>query len=214
MATFKTQVEDLTGALNDDAAITQWLTDGARLVLDNLPTDKLERAAGKDDFTGSISVEGKRIVSVLRKDAGNSDRKMPCRKLSPDMLGKVEDTDYMEAATTSDPAYIIFNNELNTFPASVASNDSRLIAITTSITVAHGAELIANFPDEAEQVVVLYAARNGLERLVSNANADEDPELVASLVGQYRLIDAQYKEALSIVGVDKLYVEKDLPDRR
>ena len=52
MATFKTQVEDLTGALNDDAAITQWLTDGARLVLDNLPTDKLERAAGKDDFTG------------------------------------------------------------------------------------------------------------------------------------------------------------------
>ena len=41
------------------------------------------------------------------------------------MLGKVEDTDYMEAATTSDPAYIIFNNELNTFPASLEPQSNR-----------------------------------------------------------------------------------------
>jgi hypothetical protein len=60
----------------------------------------------------------------------------------------------------------------------------------------------------------LYAARNGLERLVSNANADEDPELVSSLVAQYQLVDRQYKEGLQILGIDKLYVEKDLPDRR
>ena len=214
MATYKAQVEDLTGALNDDDAISQWLTDGARLVLDNLPTDKLERITEKELFTNTTTSQGKRIFEVLRKDASNSDRFMPCRKLSPQLLGKVEDTDYMEAATTSDPAYIVFDNAIQTFPGSAASSDSMVLYVDTSITVAHGDSSIDDIPDEAEHVVVFYAARNGLERLVSNANADEDPELVSSLVAQYQLVDRQYKEGLQILGIDKLYVEKDIPDRR
>jgi len=173
--TFKTRVEDLTGAVGDDNALTTWLTAGARSVLNILPITKLERIAGKDDFTSAIDVEGKKIISVLRKDAGNSNLRMPCRKLPPSMMGRVDDTNYMEAASASDPAYIIFNNELNTFPASVSSNDSRLIAIDTSITVAHGdgSSGIANFPDEAEDAVVLYAARNALERLMNDLQSNE-----------------------------------------
>jgi len=216
MATYKAQVEDLTGALNDDDAISQWLTDGARLVLDNLPLDKLERVTEELDFTNSTTSKGKRIHQVLRKDAANSNRFMPCRELSPAFIGKVLDTDYMEAATTSDPAYILHNHLIETFPASAASLDSRVIYIDTSVELAAGAQggSVEDIPQEAELVIVLYAARNGLERLVSNANADEDPELVASLIGQYRLVDAQYKEGLQVLGIDKLYIEKDLPDRR
>ena len=216
MATYKAQVEDLTGALNDDDAISQWLTYGARLVLDNLPLDKLERVTEELDFTNSTTSKGKRIHQVLRKDAANSNRFMPCRELSPAFIGKVLDTDYMEAATTSDPAYILHNHLIETFPASAASLDSRVIYIDTSVELAAGAQggSVEDIPQEAELVIVLYAARNGLERLVSNANADEDPELVASLIGQYRLVDAQYKEGLQVLGIDKLYIEKDLPDRR
>ena len=216
MATYKAQVEDLTGALNDDDAISQWLTDGARLVLDNLPLDKLKRVAEELDFTNSTTSKGKRIHQVLRKDAGNNSRFMPCRELSPAFLGKVLDTDYMEAATTSDPAYILHNGLIETFPVSAASLDSRVIYIDTTITLAAGAEggSVEDIPQEAESVIVLYAARNGLERLVSNANADEDPELVASFIGQYQLVDRQYKEGLQVLGIDKLYVEKKLPDRR
>ena len=216
MATFGTQVEDLTGSLNDNTAIGQWLTDGARLVLDNLPLDKLERVTEELDFTNSTTSKGKRIHQVLRKDANNSSRFMPCRELSSAFLGKVVDTDYMEAATTSDPAYILHNGLIETFPASASSLDSRVIYIDTSITVADNDSPggIEDLPQEAESVIVLYAARNGLERLVSNANADEDPELVSSLVAQYQLVDRQYKEGLQILGIDKLYVEKDLPDRR
>jgi len=216
MATYKAQVEDLTGALNDDDAISQWLTDGARLVLDNLPLDKLERVTEELDFTNSTTSKGKRIHQVLRKDVNNSSRFMPCRELSPAFLGKVIDEDYMEAATTSDPAYILHNGLIETFPVSAASLDSRVIYVDTTITLAAGAEggSVEDIPQEAESVIVLYAARNGLERLVSNANTDEDPELVASLIGQYRLVDAQYKEGLQVLGIDNLYVEKELPDRR
>lgn len=216
MATFGTQVEDLTGSLSDNTALTQWLTDGARMVLDNLPLDKLERVTEHVDFTNSVSSQGKRIHQVLRQDASNGNKQMPCRKLSPAFLGKVTDADYMEAATTSDPAYIIHNHLIQTFPASASGSDSRVIYVDTSITVSYSDSpgSIEDLPQEAESVIVLYAARNGLERLVSNANVDEDPELVASLIGQYRLVDAQYKEGLQVLGIDKLYVEKDLPDRR
>ena len=216
MATFGTQVEDLTGSLSDNTALTQWLTDGARMVLDNLPLDKLERVTEHVDFTNSVSSQGKRIHQVLRQDASNGNKQMPCRKLSPAFLGKVNDTDYMEAATTSDPAYILHNHLIETFPASASGSDRRVIYIDTSITVAYDASpgSIEDLPQEAESVIVLYAARNGLERLISNANVDEDPELVASLIAQYQLVDRQYKEGLQILGIDKLYIEKDLPDRR
>jgi len=214
MATFKAQVEDYVAGIGDDDALSQWLTDGARLVLEALPSDKLERITEELDFTNSVSSKGKRIHQVLRKDAANNSRFMPCRELSSAFLGKVLDTDYMEAATTSDPAYILHDNLIETFPASVASLDSRVIYVDSSITVAHSESSIPDIPDEAECVVVLYAARSAQAYKIKDANIDEDPELVASLIAQYNVIDAQYKEKIQLLGLDKLYVEKELPDRR
>tara|TARA_R100000742_G_C4260330_1_gene78142 strand:- start:141 stop:752 length:612 start_codon:yes stop_codon:yes gene_type:complete len=199
MATFKAQVEDLTGALSDDGAITQWLTDGARLVLDALPPGKLERITEKENFTTTTTSRGKRIFTVHRKDANNSSLYMPCRKLSANSLGQVENSSYMEYATTSDPAYIVHNNLIQTYPSSAASNDSMVLYVDTTITVAYGDDSIADLPSEAEQTVVLYAARNGLERLISDANVAEDTELVASLAEQYKALDAQFKEQLAIL---------------
>ena len=214
MATFKAQVEDYVAGIGDDDALSQWLTDGARLVLEALPSDKLERITEELDFTNSTSSKGKRIHQVLRKDAANNSRFMPCRELSSAFLGKVLDEDYMEAATTSDPAYILHNHLIETFPASAASLDSRVIYVDSSITVAHSANSIPDIPDEAECVVVLYAARSAQAYKIKDANIDEDPELVASLIAQYNVIDAQYKEKIQLLGLDKLYVEKELPDRR
>ena len=210
MANFKTQVEDLTGSLNDDAAITQWLTDGARLMLNVLPLSILSRVASTTNYTTPVNVEGKKIISVLRKDSTlflSYDKYMPCRELSPSFIGKVQDEDYMEYASASDPAYIIENNLLTIYPASA---DGKIVNINTSITVDYNSSSITNFPDEAEFAVVLYAARNGLERLISNLNVDEDPELAASYINQYTLIDRRYKEALQLLGIEKIYVEKKL----
>ena len=214
MATFKAQVEDYVAGIGDDDALSQWLTDGARLVLEALPTDKLERITEKEFFTNTTTSQGKRIFEVLRKDASNSDRLMPCRKLSPQLLGKVEDTDYMEAATTSDPAYIVFDNAIQTFPSSASGSDSMVLYVDTSITVAHSDSSIADVPDEAECVVVLYAARSAQAYKIKDANIDEDTELVSALIAQYNVIDTQYKEKIQLLGIDKLYVEKELPDTR
>ena len=195
---FKNQVDALTGfASTEDDALSDWLTAGARSVLNILPLNKLERIASNENFTNNIDVEGKKILAVVRKDNNHASKiYTPCRKLPPSMMGRVNDTNYMEAASESDPAYIIQNDVLNTYPASNASSDSRVVFVNSSITSAHGDTSISNFPDEAEYAVVLFAARQALERKISDANVDEDIELVGALSAQYQIIDAQYKEQI------------------
>ena len=195
---FKNQVDALTGfASTEDDALSDWLTAGARSVLNILPLNKLERIASNENFTNNIDVEGKKILAVVRKDNNHASKiYTPCRKLPPSMMGRVNDTNYMEAASESAPAYIIQNDVLNTYPASNASSDSRVVFVNSSITSAHGDTSISNFPDEAEYAVVLFAARQSLERKISDANTDEDIELVGALSAQYQIIDAQYKEQI------------------
>ena len=195
---FKDQVDALTGfGTTENDALSDWLTAGARSVLNSLPLNKLERIASNENFTNNIDVEGKKILAVVRKDNNHASKiYTPCRKLPPSMMGRVNDTNYMEAASESDPAYIIQNDVLNTYPASNSSSDSRVVFVNSSITSAHGDTSISNFPDEAEYAVVLFAARQALERKISDANVDEDIELVGALSAQYQIIDAQYKEQI------------------
>ena len=181
MATFQVQLEDIAGGSSvDTTAMSDWLTSGARTVLNILPPNKLMRIASNENFTNTVNVEGKKVISVLRRDENNSGIAMPCRLLSPSMMGRVNDYNYMEAATTSDPAYIIFDKLLNIYPTVVSSNHSRLVAIDTSITVAYSESAIDNFPDEAEYAVVLFAARNYLQRLMNNVTTSlSDLSIVA-----------------------------------
>ena len=176
MATFQVQLEDIAGAQDtpDTTAMTDWLTAGARTVLSILPLSKLERTTEEASFTNTTTSEDKRIVEVLRKDASNSNKLMVCRKLTTKSLVRVEDISYMEEATVSDPAYILHDNQIQTFPSSSASNDSLVLFVDSDITVAYSASSIANLPDEAEKAVVLYAARNYLQRLMTDVmnNAD------------------------------------------
>tara|TARA_R110002051_G_scaffold175632_2_gene245684 strand:+ start:1817 stop:3124 length:1308 start_codon:yes stop_codon:yes gene_type:complete len=200
MATFQVQIEDLTGSVSDTAALSSWLTDGARSILNILPLTTLERVVSTDAFTNTIDIEGKKVFSVVRRDDNHSSKAfMPCRKLSSSMMGRVSDTNYMEAASESDPAYIIQGDVLNTYPGSNQSSDSRLTYINMGITVAFGDSAIANFPDEAEAAVVLYATRNGLQRLMNDlhSNSDIDTALTA--------INAELDETLTIA--DSMHAE-------
>ena len=191
MATFQVKLQDLAGAQDtpDTTAMSDWLTAGAREVLEILPPNKLMRIASNENFTNTVDVEGKKVISVLRRDENNSGIAMPCRLLSPSMMGRVNDSNYMEAATTSDPAYIIFDKLLNIYPTVVSSNHSRLVAIDTSITVAYSESTIDNFPDEAEHAVVLFAARKYLQRLLSE-NEDEWYQI------QYQMVDNEYQQSI------------------
>ena len=172
MATFQTQLQNILGAQDapDTTAMTDWLTAGARKILDVLSPTKLKRIASQDAFVNTIDVEGKKVLTVTRND-GTIDH--PCREVPPSMRGRVTDSNYMEYATTTDPVYYIDNQLLTVKPDSSGSNQ-RLTFINSAITVAYTQTYIDNFPDEAEKAVVLYAARNYAQRLMTDVMNNTD----------------------------------------
>ena len=97
MADYKTRIDDLTCfASTDDTALNDWLSAGARSVMNILPLNKLERIASNENFTNNIDVEGKKILGVVRKDNNHASKiYMPARKLGPSAMGIVNDTNYM-----------------------------------------------------------------------------------------------------------------------
>jgi len=168
MADFKTRIDDLTGfASTDDVAIVDWLTAGAKEIIDVLPMSKLERMSEVEEFTGNTPVEDKKILDVLRKDENNSNILMPCREIDARQSGRAVDSNYMEFATSSDPVYYLENKRLYTLPASAATDDSKLVKINEDFTVDITQDSISNFPGEATNAVVLYASRNAIVRLMN-----------------------------------------------
>jgi len=174
MATFKVQVEDITGSVGDDTAISSWLQDGAKEVINFVPQPRLEEVSKTTPFTNYIALESKKVIAVLRKDAGNNDYLMPCHKIESSKRNRVKDSNDMEYATASDPIYYFSEDLLFTLPVSVASNDSSLDYINCDFSaVTYDDSSIANFPDEAEPAVVLYATRNALQRLMNDIVSNE-----------------------------------------
>jgi hypothetical protein len=85
----------------------------------------------------------------------------------------------MEYATSTDPAYYISNKKLfvlpdhPTAPTNTGDEDCKLIKINEDFTVTYDLSTIENFPKEANNAVVLYAARNAIMRLMNDIQTDD-----------------------------------------
>lgn len=122
MATFEAQVEGLTSLTIDGSSaptqdeLTQFLTDGAKEVINSLPPNLLPLCASSVSFTsGSAStLNTGKILNVFRNDG---DINQPCRKIPPKQKGRVSDPEDMAYATITDPVYYIDNNSLDVLPS-------------------------------------------------------------------------------------------------
>ena len=171
MATFQVQVEDLTGTIGDTTAITSWLTDGAKEIINILPLDKKILAASTSTLNNSsptLTINGGDVLDVTRSD-GTIDR--PCRGVSPLLRGKMQDTADINYVTKSDPVYYILNNTLTVYPTPTASETASVSKVAYP-AVAYGDSAISVFPDDYEYLVVLYASLKGLQRLMNDKSSD------------------------------------------
>ena len=171
MATFQVQVEDLTGTIGDTTAITSWLTDGAKEIINILPANKKALAASTNTLNNSsptLTINGGDVLDVTRSD-GTIDR--PCRIVSPLLRGKMQDTADINYVTKSDPVYYILNNTLTVYPTPTASETASVSKVAYP-AVAYGDSAISVFPDDYEYLVVLYASLKGLQRLMNDKSSD------------------------------------------
>ena len=199
MATFEAQVVGLTGLTIDDssaptrAELNQFLSDGAKEVLNSLPRSRQEMFTTSNELNSSsvsLTLLGSEVFSVTRDDGTIN---QPCRKVPASLNGRIRDSDDMMAATATDPAYYIVNNILSVVPEPSNSNNAHVQTLAYP-AVSYTHELIAKFPDDGEYLVPLYASvkslQNAIEttRALSNvqfdssvtANTAEDIELASS----------------------------------
>ena len=175
MATFEAQVEGLTSlAINGSSSptqdeLTQFLTDGAKEIINNLPGHLLPLCASSNTFTSGSAetlVTGK-ILNVFRNDG---DINQPCRKIPAKQKGKVSDPEDMAYATITDPVFFIDNNALDVLP----SGGSCSYSAVAYPSVAYSASAITAFPNEAEHLVVLYGAIKSLQNVLGSKSANSD----------------------------------------
>ena len=126
MATFQAQVMALTG-INisssgtnpTEAQLTQYLTDGAKEIINQMPKHLLPLCSAEQSFTSGTpnTLNTGKILNVFRNDG---DIKQPCRQIDSSYKGRVLDSDDMDYASVTDPVYFIENNTMDVIPSSGA----------------------------------------------------------------------------------------------
>ena len=187
MATFEAQVVGLTGLTIDDssaptrAELNQFLSDGAKEVLNALPRGKQEMFTTSNDLNSSsvnLTLLGSEVFSVTRDDGTIN---QPCRRIPARLNGRVRDSDDMMAATATDPVYYIVNNILSVVPEPSNSNNAHVHTLAYP-TVSYTHEVIAKFPDDGEYLVPLYASVKSLQNVLGSlsvSNTDINNALTA-----------------------------------
>ena len=227
MATFEAQVEALTSLSIDGSSaptqteLTQFLTDGAKEILNSLPRSKQSLFTSSNDLNGSspsFTVLGSEIFSVTRDDGTIN---QPCRIVRPELNGRIRDADDMMAATTTDPAYYVTNNILVVVPSPTNAQNAHVHTLNYP-TVAFGDSVIAKFPDDGEYLVALYGAIKSLSNKLStliksdlsiSASAPSAPSLATLSYSNASNADASSSavSAITVSTVSKADISGDVP---
>ena len=131
MATFEAQVEGLTSISIDGSSaptqteLTQFLTDGAKEVINVLPANLVDLCASSQSFT-SGTADTLNTGKVLRVFRSDGDINQPCRKVDALQKGRFSDNEDMNYATITDPVFYVENNSLDVLQIGRASCRERV----------------------------------------------------------------------------------------
>ena len=203
MAAFKTQIQDLIGDFDDDVAINQFLTDGAKELINMMPPELKEKCTAETTLNNSattMDMDGVgEILYVNRLSADSGGSRIPCRRI-PSMYGElVNDSNSLYKASATDPVYWILSSSdatiLNVIPTPTANQTAIVYHVAYPSITGSDDSVIANFPDELEYLVVLYASIKIVERQLIE---EEDIELYAPII---TILKQDYMQGLQSSGL-------------
>jgi hypothetical protein len=196
VATLSAQIQALAGTNVTESELDQFCEDGVRELVNIFPQNFKEMCYGKNTFTSaavgseSETIATQHIGSVYAGASGNEVR---CRQINPKDKYLANDPESIHFATKSDPVYYIEGSKINILPA---SSSGIYYAIADPSINADLDSIISSFPNEAEYLVVLYAAIKTLESLAVD---EEDPELFLPVLQNLKQDYAQGLQALGVV---------------
>ena len=177
----KTQVGDLTGfASTDDNALQDWCDAGAKEIINVLPLDLKSKCTTETTLNHSattldLDAVGE-VLYVTRLSADSGGFRVPCRKVDDKHGDLTRDSSNLTYyATATDPAYWISSSNdisiLNVFPTP-EENQTAIVYHVAYPAVNMASSEIGNFPDEAQYLVVLYAAQKALQRKLNDKSSN------------------------------------------
>ena len=202
MANFDDQVRGLTsltisssGTSPTEAELTQFLTDGAKEIINILPPKLKEKCMkitnlyiGNTNTTFDLDDAGE--VTYVTRENANSGYFTSCRKI-PAIHGDLtnDSGNIIHYATATDPVYYIESNSLGVAtlfvkPTPTSLQPAKVYHISYPTVAYNAGGTIANFPNEAEYIVVLYAACKALQSAMgamqaSIVHSDQDGSYTA-----------------------------------
>ena len=201
MATFEAQVEGLTGLSVDGSSaptqteLTQFLTDGAKEVINLLPPGLLPLCASQATFTSTAAGSESEILNtgnILNVFRNDGDIDQPCRRISADDKGRVSDPYEMSYAKISDPVYYVENNKINALPDGGSCKYSEVQYPTVAYgDSAIGATSLSGVTATAADPTVFTKSSHGLSTgdIVKLSNFNEMTE-VNGMTGTVTKLDA------------------------
>ena len=215
--------DSATGEDYDEMA-AQWMTDATREVINLLPIKLFERSAKVSaafaPTTGATAHENKVLSAIRAKTTSFNDGEVfDCRQVSHTLANKAKDESSLEYATETDPIwYYEPQTDLTAIKVKIlpASTDAiaKIYSIDYPVFTAGDTETydvcqktkIENFPDEAENAVILRAAMYAAEYQMA---IEEDIDLYGIIIGNLR---NEYAQSISSLTTGKLIVSDKKDD--
>ena len=197
---------------NYDDVTAEWMNVAVREVVNVLPLKLKHKCSTLSVVNATngttLDLDGiGEVLSVTRLSANSGGYHIPCREVHPMYGDLTNDSTSIHYATVTDPAYWSISNSsdaatLFVKPTATDAQPANVYHISYPVFDADGsgsniniktATSIANFPDEAEYLVVLRAAITAAEYLLA---IEEDTELYIPVISNLR---KEYNDGLSML---------------
>ena len=181
MANLDVQIQALVGTATQ-SEMDDWATDGAKEIINILPLNLKEKCTTETTLNNSsptMDLDGTgSILYVTRLSADSGGKRIPCRKMLSMYAEMANDSNSMYYASVTDPAYWISSSNdvaiLSVLPTPTANQTAIVYHVGYPTVDVSAGSSIANFPDEAEYLVVLYTSikvlQNKMNEMVSNSD--------------------------------------------
>ena len=208
--TFGDEIEALTSydANGSDDAISgedfylhtnQWLTDGAKEIINILPPKLKIECATITSLTSSTPMDLDASGEVFHATRENADNgyHIGCREINPIYGGSADDSSSLHYVVATDPVYWVESDtggdpKLFVKPTPTANQPARIHHVAFP-TISHSDSAIVNFPNEAEYLVVLYASIKAIEYVMLQ---EEDSEVYGP---QYTVLKQDYDRGIQML---------------
>lgn len=193
-STFSAQITNLVGgATIDEEFCDDAAQDACKEIINQLPV-KLKAKCSTISIINAtngttLDLDGKGdILSITRLSASSGGYYLPCREI-PAQYGDLanDSTDLNYFATASDPVYYITSNTSDAFtlfvkPTATDAQPANAYHISyPTVDVSASTVEIANFPDEATYLVVLFAATRQLLKFQATMSASFNSNINTAL---------------------------------